>query len=627
MAPRQPSKVLTGRVRPADPFELIQWLAHCQQDARKAVAELVQNSLDAGGRRIELVRRRDKGALSLCIVDDGHGVIPELPRDQALTFVATHIGHSRKRNLTPQQRRELMVQGQFGIGILGFWCLGKHLVMRTAVAGEEPWELHLFAEDPRYEVRPSRGRLPFQAGTEIQVRGLRESVSHLVGARRLGEYLALELRGQILERGAQITIHDKVARGLAQKVFAVKPLQFPGRKLLLPETVAVAGQRAARVEIYLLPEPDPRLRIGLAAGGTLVLDDLVELDQERLLTTAFGGGRFCGVVDFPDVEVSPGARRGVTASAATRALVDALAKLLPALEQELAAEQQRSAEDVAQRQIKKLRRAFLAVRRKAPELELFAVQARAAASAGTPPAPMEAPAGVAAGSEAMAEGAVAEPPVSESPAQEPPPEDDTADPPEPLELFPPGPLHHLDVEPPRTKVELLGARVLRAVPRDADGRGVKPALPIAWRVASGPGRIEAEGDAGLRARFHAADEEGESVVEASASDGARVVTGQAVVRTLLELPGASGLGQGIPSPHFVEDAAGDWRSRVRAGQWEVNRLHADYQEASQSERRQLRYLSALLAKEIVCGTFPAPQTPRILEQMVRLLTMVDAALE
>src|SRR5712671_1644637 len=332
--PRAASRVLTGKLRPADPFELIQWLAHCQQDARKAAAELVQNSLDAGAQRIDVVRRRDKGVLCLCITDDGHGVIPELPRPDALTFIATHIGHSRKRNLTPQQRRELMVQGQFGIGILGFWCLGTHLVVRTAVAGEEPWELHLFAEEPRYEVRPSRGRLPFHSGTEVTVRGLRESVSHMVAARRLGDYLALELRGQILERGAQITVHDKVARGLAQKVFAVKPLQFPGRALPLPAEMQVPGHRSARVEIYLLPEADARLRVGLAAGGTLVLDDIVGLDPERLATTALASGRFCGVVDFADVEVSPGARRGVTASPATLALVEALLVLLPSLEQE-----------------------------------------------------------------------------------------------------------------------------------------------------------------------------------------------------------------------------------------------------------------------------------------------------
>jgi len=616
---RAASKVITGKVRPADPFELIQWLAHCQQDARKAVAELVQNSLDASARRIDVVRRRDKGVLCLSIADDGVGVIPELPRSEALTYIATHVGHSRKRNLTLQERRELMVQGQFGNGILGFWCLGEQLVIRSAVAGETAWELHLFAEEPRYEVRESRGRLSFGSGTEVTVRGLRESVAHLVAARRLGDYLALELRGQLLERGAQITVHDKVARGLAQKVFSVKPVQFPGRRLELGDELAVPGHRSARLELYLLPEADP-LRVGLAAGGTLVLDDVIQLDPERLAATAFGSGRFCGVVDFADLVISPGARRGVSPSPATAALVEALMGLLPVLDAEIAAEQHRNDEEVAERQIKRLRRAFLAVRRMAPELELFAVPARSAAAEPESAVAETPPAYGTNGTETAAGGGVRVPQSTTGTEGEEGLELEPATP----SLFPPGPLHVLEIVPSRTRVELLGSRVLRAVPRDQDGRRLTLPLPVSWRIASGPGAIVPEG--GSVARFRAADQEGETVVEATASDGEVRVSGTATVRTILGA-GALGSGLGIPSPNFVDDGAGDWRSRMREGRWEVNRSHPDFREASASERRQLRYLSALLAKEIVAGSAPMPQAAHVLEQMVRLLTLVEAALE
>ncbi|HEU4420619.1 MAG TPA: ATP-binding protein, partial [Planctomycetota bacterium] len=610
------SRVLTGKVRPADPFELIQWLAHCQQDARKAVAELVQNSLDAGAKRVDLVRKRDKGALCLAIVDDGQGVIPELPRAAALEHVATHIGHSRKRNLTPQQRRELMIQGQFGIGILGFWCLGAHFVMRSAVPGEEPWELHLHAEQPGYEVRPSRGNLPFASGTVVTVRELREGVVHLLGARRLGDYLALELRGQILERAADVTIHDRVARGLAQKVFAVKPVQFAGRRLA-PEQLHVPGHRPAQVELYLVPAGDAAGRVTFAAGGTLVLDDLVQLDPERLDGTAFASGRFCGVVDFADVEVSPGARRGVKGSEATVALVDALRTLLPLLDGELLAEQRRSDEEVEQRQIRKLRRAFLAVRRKAPEFELFAVPgAHPAADAVAERMACSAPGELAPASRAPNGG----PPESDAAAEQ------VDDGPEALHLFPPGPLHHLAVTPERTRVELLGTRRLLAIPRDADQRRVRLQQPVAWRVLSGPGRIQPEGIEGVAGRFQADTMEGVSVIEASACDGQRSVAGQAVIKTVLGQE-SSHPGLGIPSPAFVEDPSGDWRSRMRDGTWEVNRAHPDFREASTAERRQLRYLSSLLAKEIVSRTWPSPQNSRVLEQLVRLLAIVEQSLE
>ena len=49
-------------------------------------------------------------------------------------------------------------------------------------------------------------------------------------------------------------------------------------------------------------------------------------------------------------------------------------------------------------------------------------------------------------------------------------------------------------------------------------------------------------------------------------------------------------------------------------------------EAGTTKRRRLRYLSSLLAKEIVSHTFPSPQTSRVLEQLVRLLAIVEQSL-
>jgi plasmid stabilization system protein ParE len=76
---------IVGKLRAADPFELIRWLARSQPDPRKAMAELVQNSLDAGARHVQIIRARQRGVATVRIVDDGEGVIPELERRDALT--------------------------------------------------------------------------------------------------------------------------------------------------------------------------------------------------------------------------------------------------------------------------------------------------------------------------------------------------------------------------------------------------------------------------------------------------------------------------------------------------------------------------------------------------------------
>src|SRR5687767_11998532 len=70
----------TVRLRPANPFDLIRLIAESQNDPRKAVAELVQNSLDAGARRITLTRASRKKEQVLSILDDGQGIFPGVER-------------------------------------------------------------------------------------------------------------------------------------------------------------------------------------------------------------------------------------------------------------------------------------------------------------------------------------------------------------------------------------------------------------------------------------------------------------------------------------------------------------------------------------------------------------------
>ena len=84
---RKKTGVEKGRVRVYDPFELVRWLALSQPDPRKALAELVQNSLDARSRSIRITRVRERKVPCLKILDDGEGVIPELSRPEALRYI------------------------------------------------------------------------------------------------------------------------------------------------------------------------------------------------------------------------------------------------------------------------------------------------------------------------------------------------------------------------------------------------------------------------------------------------------------------------------------------------------------------------------------------------------------
>src|SRR5512138_2597557 len=136
-------------LRPADPFDLIRWLARSQSDPRKAVAELVQNSIDAHARHVSIERRRLRGSPALVVRDDGEGVLPALGRDEALRFIATNIGASRKRNLSAEERRRLVITGQYGVGLLGFWSIGHRMEIRSRCGGSTLHVLRLVEDEPR----------------------------------------------------------------------------------------------------------------------------------------------------------------------------------------------------------------------------------------------------------------------------------------------------------------------------------------------------------------------------------------------------------------------------------------------------------------------------------------------
>jgi len=170
------------RLRPQDPFDLIRLLARSQSDPRKAVAELVQNSLDAGARRVTVHWFNEKGRRALRIVDDGAGVFPEMERVDALRRIAQTIGHSHKRDLTPSQRREELVLGKYGIGLIGFWSVGEQLELRSRVAGGKPYVLKLVEDSAQGEVVPARGRLldELETYTEVTVRCVHDAAANKI---------------------------------------------------------------------------------------------------------------------------------------------------------------------------------------------------------------------------------------------------------------------------------------------------------------------------------------------------------------------------------------------------------------------------------------------------------------
>src|SRR5207244_3868902 len=113
-----------------------------------------------------------------------------------------------------------------------FWSLGEMLEIRTSLPDQRPYRLVLYRDRPDFLIEPFRGRLGFdERFTEVVVSGLHTEAIPALAARRIGDFLAAELRGQLLERGVELVVADRMARGTAPKQLSVKPPRFLGDRL------------------------------------------------------------------------------------------------------------------------------------------------------------------------------------------------------------------------------------------------------------------------------------------------------------------------------------------------------------------------------------------------------------
>lgn len=665
---------LRGKVRAHDPFELIRWLALSQPDPRKALAELVQNSLDAGARTIRLTRVRVRGVPCLRVFDDGEGVIPELERAEALRYIATHIGHSRKRNLSPQERLRLMTQGQYGIGLLGFWSLGERLEMRTVVPGQPGWHLILHRDRPDYLIEPLRGRLPLdERWTEVVVIGLHKACMPVLAARRAADYLAAELRGQLLMRQVDMLYEDRMSRGRAQKLAPIRPHRFLGERLALPESWPVAGRAPIRLELYVRAAPggggageggrgdggdggdsgrDDGDRLAVYSAGTLVARDFAELETLGLARPPWTDPRLIGLVDYPDFTVAPGSRRGVQADAAAEAFAAAMADVAPQVEALLADLDRRRVEELDRTMIRDLQRAFRDLLRARPAYQLPPV-GREDAQRAEGGAPEPTPAGAPPAGGAPVAGADLPPPArsrdedgGDAPCPEPPafeagaPAHDLALDAGTAHLFPPGPLHHVLIQPAQLRLPCGGRRRARCLPCDASGRPLDRPVEIAWTLAGPVGRLDPPAADGIEVTVCAGEDPGRGWLRVTASERGLAAEGleaaglaaaglaaeaEAPVE-VLEVLGPSRSAEGIPVPVLVDDPGGAWRSRWLDDRWEVNVAHRDYRAVADRPAWKLRYLAALFAKEIVLRSSGDPRLAAPLEQLVEVFSFADRRL-
>ena len=596
-----------GKLRIGDDWNAIRIIALSQSNPLKAIAELVENSIDAHAKTVVITRGREHGGYYLKVKDDGDGV-PLDPRGLPdFKYVATHICDSIKRRLKTNGDGG-GIQGEFGIGLLSFWTVGDVLSMTSKGADQRAYQMTMRRGDPRYAVNVRR-TLFAEQGTELKISPLLEGIRSLSGE-KVQWYLASELRDRIRDTQVRITVIDKLAR----KQYQVEPRKFEGRLLhQLPAVRSPFGE--AYAELYLT-EPDEDCRVALTRGGTRVIEDLATLPG--LERPPWNSRYLQGLIDVPYLNLTPGTRSGIVHDERYASFVEGLVKLEAHLNDLIDAQRRAEEEQANRESLRVIQRAFREAMLVLPreEYDWFDIPSRIPQDSGARE-PRER--GLASGDMHGEEAALGvEEPQKEASAQR--------------QFFDyAGPLHSVLISPTTSTVAVKESRRFRALPRDRSRRRVEEDLTFAWAILEGGGTLSSTSDQEIT--FEAPDSP--VLVRLSVTVSQRDIRCSAealvTVTDSLDLSVSSSVAnaRGLPGYTF-ERAAGElWRSRFDAVRnlIVVNSGHRDFVFATRTRALQLRYIVRLYVKELVLRNFAGMQAEQIAERMVELSLYVEEKLK
>jgi hypothetical protein len=596
-----------GRLRIGDQWNAINIIARSQTHPLKAVCELTENAIDAGSKNVQILRRRQKGAIFLEVVDDGNGVRQNDDGQPDFARIATHVCDSMKRHLDPDEKKG--VHGEFGIGLLSFWSLGEELRMVCGGQDGRLYEMLLKRGGQHYMVHKARGRISM-GGTRVIVGPLLDVTKKVVTGEKVVRYLSAELRDRIRTTGVTVHVLDRVSR----KDLIVTPREFEGDRLDIPRRFATS-HGDVHAELYFRSESSSEnAGIAVCKDGTRVLKNITELMQFQ--HAPWGDSRVEGILDFDAFNLAPGTRDGIVPDERLDAFVSAMQAVEPLILAVIEKREQAETDKASKKILKQVHRAFVNALRELPSNEyLFFDIPESSTSLGRKEGE-KGRAGPGTGAGETELDGMPTPTAADAPR----PSIE-----QPLLPLGSGVLTSVRISPRHARRVPGEECRLSATATDEHGIKLHDDVDFSWRIVDGNGSLTGANEAQCHAN---STQVGLVVVEVTAAQD-DLCSDQVEVKFLEDTGESdSDSGKGLPSYRLEPEHGKPWRSRYDAAGNEIiiNSAHRDFLISKSSLAKHRRYVGKLYAKEVVLINFPHEAPAEVMERLIEITLRTEDAL-
>jgi len=564
------------KLKIGDQDSAIRTIQFTQSDPQKALAELIENSIDAHAKNIRIFRHKNKGKIEIIVSDDGEGVKAGKDGNSDMERIACSICDSFKKNLDEHLREG--IQGEFAIGLLGFAAIGENLEMisKTETSPKTKY-LKLKAGSLNYDSDFSQTNLK-NNGTEVHIWPVRDNIQQRLTAEKLNKYLGEELRERIRQSKVKLLIEDQVGRKIE---IEVKPREYKGDKIASISKVKTPPGNI-HLKLYIAQQGEEG-KVSIYRGGTKIIDDITEIQE--LNHEPWNNLLIEGMIDSRFINVPPATRKGIVPDEHLAELIKAVKsqekQIIEILDKALQQREQEMSRDI----IKSLRDAFQDIMQELPnEYNWFNTKGginilRPGTPTGTQGKKFKI-------------------------------------------LLAAGPLAYLTITPKVSQIEPNERKKISVKAWTPNDELIPIGVNYKWKIQPATlGSLETNND---ECFFTAGLNEGEVKISVHASLENK--TAQESVAVLILAKTNKKTSTNFPIPTGIYMPSENWRSRWNesVNTLEYNTGHEDYQKAEKKGRKtMLRYMGFLYAKQLVLHNFKASGEDSVMERMIEVISCLE----